>query len=819
MSQLVLQPQQIDSVKNCWCKIHDNAKFYNDTFSSRLYSNLLINNPQISTMVFNNDDALIKLHSLLFGDLLDSVITYLDDSTLSDEFVDKFSKANIEFTNTLIRYIEQMGSSFVITFKQWLGPQQVTPELETSLIKVYCYIANFLLQNETSEISDIDSTFSEEEPLHIQKQISPESDVQSELPVTAKAAAAPAPAPVPAPARAPVPATDGPTLSFSLDKNDKYKGFRRSVDRNYTPNNEPVSIKIPEQYTKPTAKVSPSLSSRLSSPKSDFDPRRKTYRSEGTQSSNASIMTTTDTMVTAASEVSSVAEEEPVITPRSAKRDSAMQVPSLVKKLHDRESHYVEFSDSDEETNSTATSNFDPRKKRLGHKRNNSVDLDYKVPGSFGDDSKEPEPVVPERSTARSSEIKARHEAFDSNSFGLKGLAPIVESEYDDTASSRYESDDEHSSSRNSHSDGTDVVSSGASTLSLNDRRSSLSSGTEPMSSPSPDFKSQQHPHTRTSSGSSSISYMKPLSQPRAVSHASSLGNMNSKFSRSTSSLLSDYSSATGNRNRASMGFMRSSFVLKKEMEELGFNIPENVDTSNPTVAMVSVDAKMAPASTSRIQRPIKEEVDYPIQEKDNSFEYLNTFGGSDSTLSKISEERRSLSSPSVKEKKSFGSKLKSMFSKSKSQSPPAPTRLKKISAEPSVKGYSLNRVSTSGEIASRKYAPSVQSSQATSALGNPYESRNAGSMRGSISSGKKLREPLARPPKAGYGYSMRNHSMSDVASIGSNGSSVSGFSFFGAGNGLKKVSTRSSYTEGGRRSGNKYKVKSVPYNVFAKGV
>jgi hypothetical protein len=152
-------------------------------------------------------------------------------------------------------------------------------------------------------------------------------------------------------------------------------------------------------------------------------------------------------MVTAASEVSSIAEEEePVITPRSAKRNSAMQVPSLVKKLQNRESHFVEFSDSDEETDSTTTSNFDPRKKSVGHhRRNNSVDLDYKVPGSFGEDSKEEEErVVPERSTSRNGEVRTRHEAFDSNSFGLKGLTPIVEGEYDDTASSRYGSDDEH---------------------------------------------------------------------------------------------------------------------------------------------------------------------------------------------------------------------------------------------------------------------------------------------------------------------------------------------------------------------------------------
>lgn len=777
----VFEQSQLQQVKSTWNDITTNNRFHNDSFFSRLYSNLLIKDSYLSKSIFHDDEYQISQEALLFGDLFEFIIENLDDIPLCQEFLLQFQQANAQFVNHLTKYIEPMGNAILVTLKQWIGHENVSRDLETLWIKVYCFIADEILEL----TSDADSTFSQEQPLQL-KQSTPESDI---VPVAAEVVSKP-----------PVATPEGSVLRFSLDKNEKYKGFRRSVQENYTPNNEPVTITIPGSYSQPKSTMSSALSSRLNS-LNEFDPR-SSRRSLMTQSecgsSNASIVTTTDTMITVT--------EEPALTPRSSRR-SLNDVPSLVKKLSERQSRFIEDSDSEEEPNVAA---FDPRKRK--HSRSNSVD----------------------HSNGLSEEIPAQKQSpkpsFDSNSFGLQGLAPIDENEFDDTASSRYDSGDDNSfTGTNTNSEGTDIISSGASTLSLHDRSSSLSSGTEPMSSPSPDFKSQ--PHVRTASGSSTISYMKPLSQPRA-SIPSPLSNMNSKYSRSASSLLSEYTPS--GKNRVSMGFMRSSFVLKKEMEELGFNMPENT-----AVEQLTPPAEIT-VGVSRIKmftpEPIVVNKGSPSSvaskgSNDSCMNYINSFEtGSESTLPQVGnskfgnpQSKLELVNALPKQKRSFGSKLKSFFGKSKSSK----SRSSSVSTQSGL--TSNTTVAGSYEISSPSNFSRMESTQGSipridegRVSQHPYASRYE-SMDASYdaprrtSESRTSRRSSRQASKQMYSsnYGMKNRSMSDVASIGSGNSSVTGFSFFGSTSNLQRTNSRTSRST----KGNKYQVKAVPYNIFARGV
>lgn len=752
----VFQPSQIDQANACWNNIQNNNKYHKDNFFTRLYSNLLINDVKLSKTIFNDDDSQIDKHALLFGDLFEFVILNLDNLQLCQEFIGQFQQENYQFIDNLANYIEPMGNSVINTLKQWIGPQNVDHDLQDLWVQIYCFIADEILELH----SDADSTFSEEQPLQIKQPTTPDSDIVSPIPQVAKPFAN---------------LENGSVLSFSLDKNDKYKGFRRSVQQNYTPNNEPVTIPIPAAYTKPKSTISSALSSKLSSV-SDFDPRSLRGSSSICSSSNCSIMTSTDTMVTAI--------EEPVLTPRSSKRISS-DVPSLVRKLSERQSRFVEDSDSEEEEESN-TRTFDPRNRK--HSRSNSADYTNDL------------------SQLTQTPKQTRREPVDSSSFGLAGLAPIIETDFDDSASSKYESGDENSCNRSSsNSDATDAISSGASTLSLHDRNSSLSSGTDPMSSPSPDFKAQ--PHVRTSSGSSSISYMKSLPLPPM---------MNTKFSRSTSSLLSEFT--TNGKNSVSLGFMRSSFVLKKEMEELGFNIPENVTPDIPQETNITVGVTRLEVLSP--ENSVKSE-----ESEESCFNYINAFSGSDSNLADTSSSKyknpiSKLDLPNTlpPKKQTFGAKLKSIFSKSKSNR----SRSSSISVDANQSTHPDDTSSTTVVEETRSNNNTLPSSYlirmasthdlpSPNLHSHPYASRYESMKPPSVFDRSSRKSTSSRQESKVHSstYSIANRSMSDIVSMGSENSSINGFSFYGSTNLPRSRSTR----------GNKYQVKAVPYNIFARGV
>lgn len=190
----------------------------------------------------------------------------------------------------------------------------------------------------------------------------------------------------------------------------------------------------------------------------------------------------------------------------------------------------------------------------------------------------------PEARAITSPDMPAKTPVFCPESFGIKGLAPIAENEFDETASSKYESDDEQenclSQCASTLNGDSDEVSSGVSSLSLHnsDYRSSINSGEHNSAATSPEMASFNPGHKpRQVSTASDVSYMKPLDS-RTTSPPSML----------SASLLQA-------RNRASIGFMRSSFVLKQEMQKLGLDDASEATRSKTAVA----SAAATPASTA----------------------------------------------------------------------------------------------------------------------------------------------------------------------------------------------------------------------------
>ena len=219
---------------------------------------------------------------------------------------------------------------------------------------------------------------------------------------------------------------------------------------------------------------------------------------------------------------------------------------------------------------------------------------------------------------------------------------------------------------------------------------------------------------------------------------------------------------------RASIGFMRSSFVLKKEMEEFGLARQDSLTKtlsglgSTPNLAHLPQNYNRRAATTISIpESDGDDEFDMfrsfgqapPIQTKPiihNKYESMNFTAIAEKAKAKAPVQQ---APPAVKEKKSFKKRISSMFSSKSSDSTP-----------------SVPPISVA--------APSVYTS----------------------TSSKKT--------------SKRSGSTYDLASINTNstkGTTVSGFSFF------KQKKNDSKYNVVHRttpRKGNKYQVKAAAYDL-----
>ncbi|KAK6465052.1 hypothetical protein DFJ63DRAFT_332494 [Scheffersomyces coipomensis] len=886
--QLDLRASELLNIETSWSQVENKVNYQRIDFISRIYSTMISNNRKFRSIF--NDDLVLNHHIAIFSDLLNFSLSYLNEPRMLDEFMYQFNIENAIFTSVAVTYLEEMGPAIISTLKEYLP--DLSAEVETSWVKLYVYIANSLLQYSDSDDEEEEMEDSSEDmvaPLNINRSNSmntpitskyeeiqePQIQIQRPQPRITK------PSSILDPSK---------SIQFLLNSNEKYKGFRRSVEYETA---DPIQVEIPQMSTfqkvhQPVAASSSNMSASLRSmltttsgtttpfitpPSTPFDPR-KTRR--GIHSSASSIHEDHDTFVSVPALQPVVKheeeeeEEEEVFTPvRSSRRNSSSEgkklpeIPSLLAKLEQHQQSLISSSSEDEDyeeaTNSKPIEKFDPRS-RKGHKRSNSVhipspessevdeqeEFEYMRNDNFREHQQpaqiniEPPTSVPERSLSRGGLTGG---TFDYNSFGLKGLAPIVEADFDDNASSKYGDNEDGNSttyggdeSNKSVTDEEDT-SSRNSSLSLHnsDYKSSISSGAESAnSSPTTDLKSKFSRQAVTGldfNNNNKVqqpAYRSQIQQHYQVSTSTSnLGSLNRNYCSSTPSLLMGKSGDSYGTKRASMGFMRSSFVLKKEMETLGYNVPENVSMTNVSMSSNTVKRSSPPmASTSNFSEQYNQRASTtislprnfnsnkfrpktPVFDEDDSFDMLNSFSTSTNNKNNnnngqkggLNYKSRVIEPPA---KLSFKQRLSSFFGSSSSSS---------------------TRSSTSTASTSRS-ASSTSSTGMNSNNSIRTSSTRATSVASASSAGNIPRRTSASPMVASSGYSMTSKMshpsvMSDNASINTvdtRTSSKSRFSLFSK----KSKDVASQYRLHGSRSrkGGKYKVQSTPYDLelFRKG-
>lgn len=827
-TQLDLSRGDIQKLTKCWSDLQANNKYHKDDFITRLFSNLVAANPNLKRLFA--DESVTREQSSLFGDILSFTMLYLEDECILNQCMNAFLKENPKFVKAGSQYLEPMGSALIVTFRQWLGQGKFDEQIQSLWVQVYLYIANCLLQFEEkmSETGSFEAPIEalrprrrppveqitkeevqgEQEPASEQEPAIEQEEPQNE--VTVKEAEIPQSQPA---KQAPVKPLSGNTIQFQLSSNEKYRGFRRSVQATEA---EPISIQVPSTPT--FQQVAPPLSP----PSAPFDPRKMRSLSRSPASLNDEQMSNSSNEGTSSFDPRRSRRRTPsaepqselresVITPRSSSADlQASQEQSKVQpeiqhaKVDPRKMKFTKPSnvisdDSDDEfVEKEKGFGFDPR--RLSKKKSQSPVL--------SDEDSEFEPTSPLFSShsreASVSDVEddtynfeqnqeypdtsIKPSAFDYNSFGIKGLEPIVESEFDETASSKYESSDEdidHDNASSTYgsrlSSDADEVSSGTSTLSLHNSnyRSSINSGSDATSvSPSPEFNKFQMGHsTRQTSTSSDISYMKPLSAQTAVPSPKVLKPQSSFVSLSSTSQMSRTSSQQQFTQRASLGFMRSSFILKKEIEQQGFNEPENVLFKPPTMPAVASSNNSTSDLTKRGIKLVSNVSSTNSSAKQSTASLQSTLSsGNDGCYDLLNSFVPVTNGSREKQNITMASSTKASSTKASS------TKAVPRHARSNSDLYSTNTLAS------------------TESKRKSLRSRLSSIFSSSSSTTTSRKSSLACDLTA---------DLASICTTDTNRSNISGFSFFKKRNSIDSRNTN--------KKGMKYNVKATPYDVFAK--
>lgn len=875
MSDLSLGPVEVHNVKTSWSRTDQ------DDFFHRLYPNLFDQNRSLR-QIFHNDELVIREHSNIFADLFSFIVDNIEDSVLLDEFLYQFVKENQRFAETAVKYLEPMGNALITTFKQVLNTHW-TSVLELVWIKVYVFVANSILQlvdDIPSETSSIDEA--EIPPLNIQRSLSRTTTHDAAAVGSVVVDSVPTPqtpsTPVmdfdvkPGKTKEPSILNKHNSIEIDLKANEKYKGFRRSVDVALSP----IQVQIPTADTFQKvhqANLSSSLKSFLQTPLEEdegtftaprpaFDPRRRRGSSMSPSPSpspstprlssivNNSKFTSDEDDQAADSDVDDYA------TPRASRRGSFSEnyqpSPLIFNKLQTREQSYPDPQVDDDalSEDSIEDTPFDPRqRRRMGD--NKKVE-DIPSPESSEVDEQEEEAFmykqhkdasnsVPERSLSRGGLTGG---TFDYQSFGLKGLAPIVE---DDDRSSKYDSDDENKLNTRKSSSGSSCGESDsrASSLSLHhsDYKSSISSGVDSYHN-----VKGAGVHTRNASAESDdFQFFTPAT--KVQQSQTSQAQCGHKRDSSMYSLSKSYSASALSMNstsRASLGFMRSSFVLKKEVEQNGYNYPENVGPiSLPSTPRINSPPSMS--NTLKPQQPLyvhkarsasslkmgskNDSMQSFVSANDNSYDMINAFV-TNLELGKQSSTGVNEKSSAPAKKNGFFGRVTSLFStkstnstpKATPKSTPAPSRKQSVATLPKSVPYGdlankpLPKVSQPTMMAKSDSAYSASSSAGStrqpSSLFTPYAKPSVSASSTNLSSMTSTSASLFAANtnnSSRYKNGASNHDLNSVYSNGTSGTRITVFRKKDHGE-PKYVPPPTKHT----RKGNKYNVKKVPYNVFA---
>lgn len=492
---------------------------------------------------------------------------------------------------------------------------------------------------------------------------------------------------------------------------------------------------------------------------------------------------------------------DPVITPRSSRRNMAL-ASSLVE--------------DDLVVHDANQKPFDPRR-RSSHRRqpldlslHMECDSSRKLSASSYDS-----PVSDVEDTFRLAEAEmdftaappARPPVFDSNSFGLRGLAPIAETdddEYNDHHEARLQTSDglSHYAATVERDDADeDEQSSRTSLLSLHnlDYKSLISSGSGPEEKGLSPRQPVQIPQFSPKS-----SHLPQLPQlPGALPYMlrAFLGLMPSLCSRSS-----------GSGQRASLGFMRLSFVLKKEMNELGYNLPENVSTSalshvRETQSVMTLPLQSLPAVTN---------LEIPTRAPER-----NTSRKTE-VIAQLSKPAPVSAAPLAK--KSFRSRLGSFFSSLSTSSPVKPAiTAKDISAPKPLPNAPVKQQKQQQQNHHHQPQPVRSSASHSQSHSKPMKTapllKSSRSLRANYSMGdatfalNRMSSLDIRliPPPPGYAHSVYSKATSDAGSVRSESSHNSGFNLF-----RKNAQPQLKYPlETTNQKKQKYMVKKVPYKTI----
>lgn len=163
---LKLKPREIEMLKKSWSIVtstdadSNNHEFNSQSFTQYLfciqfYNNLMAMDPLIERLVPN-----IKHQASAFANVLSSTINTLDDLSKMKESLSNLGRLHARILGIDSPYFKTMGNALIKTFQDWFGnsPEKFPIELEEAWIKLYCFLANSILQGGIDPIIEYNNT-------------------------------------------------------------------------------------------------------------------------------------------------------------------------------------------------------------------------------------------------------------------------------------------------------------------------------------------------------------------------------------------------------------------------------------------------------------------------------------------------------------------------------------------------------------------------------------------------------------------------------------------------------------------------------------
>lgn len=163
---LKLKPREIDLLKKSWAVVtasengtkdgdFNSQSFTQYLFCIQFYNNLMAMNPLIERLVPN-----IKHQASAFAGVLSATINTLDDLSKMKDSLANLGRLHARILGIDSPYFRTMGNALIKTFQDWFGnsPEDFPVELEEAWIKLYCFLANSILQGGIDPVIEYNNT-------------------------------------------------------------------------------------------------------------------------------------------------------------------------------------------------------------------------------------------------------------------------------------------------------------------------------------------------------------------------------------------------------------------------------------------------------------------------------------------------------------------------------------------------------------------------------------------------------------------------------------------------------------------------------------